>query len=208
MSRGLVVFFVAAVLILSACGGAKTGAPSPSSAKSAVSAPDPVASGSAESVRVGSETEVFDSPLPTGPAEAEVVEDFREAQILWDESETAQHLVAPVTDYVTGGALAHLRDAVAATSQQDLVPAGADRMFKTRVTILSARSATITTCDDGSKFREKNRRTGRVDAQFNAPPDQQYLFETWRMMRLSAHWAITGLSLASLPKLAANHCQP
>lgn len=208
MSRGLVVFFIPAVLILAACGGAKTGAPSPSSAKSAVSAPDPAASGSVESVRVGSETEVFDSPLPTNPAEAEVVEDFRKAQILWDESETAQRLVAPVTDYVTDEALAHLRDAVAASSQQDLVPAGADRMFKTHVTILSARSATITTCDDASKFREKNRRTGRVYAQFNAPPDQQYLFETWRMMRLSGHWAITGFSLASLPKPAAKHCQP
>jgi hypothetical protein len=81
-------------------------------------------------------------------------------------------------------------------------------MFKTHVTILSARSATVATCDDGSKLREKNRRTGRVDAQLLAPPDQQYMFVTWRMVRLSGRWAISGFSLASLPAPAAQHCQP
>ncbi len=136
------------------------------------------------------------------------MEGFRKAQVLWDASDTAQRLVAPVTDYVTGEALAHLRDAVAAANQQDLVPAGTDRMFKTGVRILSARSATVTTCDDGSKYREKNRRTGKVDLQFLAPPDQEYMFETWRMVGLSGHWAISSFSLTSLPAPAAQHCQP
>lgn len=208
MSRGFAVFLTSAVLVLSACSDGKSGVPSPSSSTSSVSTPAQAVSGSAERVRVGSETEVFDSPLPSSPAEAKVIRDFRKAQVLWDKSETAQHLVAPVTDYVTSEALAHLRDAVAAARQQDLVPAGADRMFKTRVTILSARSATVATCDDGSKFREKNRRTGRVDAQLVAAPDQQYMFVTWRMVRLSGRWASTGFSLASLPAPAAQHCQP
>jgi hypothetical protein len=81
-------------------------------------------------------------------------------------------------------------------------------MFKTRVTALSARSATVSTCDDGSNFREKNRRTGRIDKQFTASPDQEYMFETWRMVQLSGHWAITAFSLASLPAPAAQPCQP
>lgn len=208
MSRGFVVFLTSTVLVLSACSAGKSGAPSPGSAISAVSTPGHAVSGSAESVRVGSETEVFDSPLPASPAEAKVVADFRKAQLLWDRSGTAQNLVAPVTAYVTGEALAHLRDAVAAARQQDLVPAGTDRMFKTRVTILGARSATVATCEDASKFREKNRLTGRVDAQLLTPPDQQYMFVTWRMVRLAGRWALTDFSLASLPAPAAQHCQP
>ena len=153
-----------------ACGDGESGAPSPSSSTSAVSSPGHAVSGSAESVQVGPETEVFDSPLPRSPAEAKVIQDFRKAQVLWDESDTAQRLVAPVTDYVTGEALLHLREAVAAARKYDLVPAGKDRMFKTRVTILTARSATVATCDDASKLREKNRHTGKIDAQLVAPP--------------------------------------
>ena len=170
MSRGLAVLLASAVLVLSACSDGKSGVPSPGGPTSAISTPAQAVSGSAESVHVGSETEVFDSPLPASPAKAKVIKDFRKAQILWDKSDTAQHLAAPVTDYVTGEALAHLRDAVAAARQQDLVPAGADRMFKTRVTILSARNATVATCDDGSKFREKNPRTGRVRRAIPSAP--------------------------------------
>jgi hypothetical protein len=136
------------------------------------------------------------------------VEGFRQAQILWDESGTAQHLVAPVKDYVTGEALTHLLAAIAATKARDLVPAGTDRFFKTRVTALTGRSATVSTCEDGSKFREKNLRTGRIDTQFTASPDQAYLFEIWQMVQLSGHWAITAFSLATLPDPRARPCQP
>jgi hypothetical protein len=208
MNRRFAVLLASALLALSACGSGKFITSRPSSAKSATSTSSAVVSGSAESVRVGSETEVFSTSLPADPAEARVVEDFRKAQILWEESDTAQYLVASVTAYVTGDALVHLRAGVTATKAQDLVPTGTDRMFKTRVTALSARSATVSTCDDGSNFREKNRRTGRIDKQFTASPDQEYMFETWRMVQLSGHWAITAFSLASLPAPAAQPCQP
>lgn len=209
MSRGFAVLLASAVLVLSACSDGESGAPSPSSSTSAVSSPGQAVSGSTEEVQVGPETEVFDSPLPRSPAEAKVIEDFRKAQVLWDESDTAQRLVARVTDYVTGEALLHLRAAVAAAARKyDLVPAGKDRMFKTRVTILTARSATVATCDDASKLREKNGRTGKIDAQLVAPPDQQYLFVAWRLVRLSGHWDTTGFSITSLPAPAARPCQP
>ncbi len=200
--------FMFALLALSACGTGKSVTPGTGNTRSAATTPSPATSGSPESVRIGSETQVFATPLPADPARAKVVEGFRQAQILWDESVTAQHLVAPVTRYVTGEALTRLLAAIAATKARDLVPAGTDRFFKTRVTALTGRSATVSTCEDGSKFREKNLRTGRIDPQFTASPDQAYLFETWQMGHLSGHWAITALSLATLPDPRARPCQP
>src|SRR5260370_31962487 len=82
-------------------------------------------------VHVGPYTQVFASPLPASPAQAAVVEGFREAQVLWEKSENAQHLLPPVRDYVTGQALTHLAAAVKAGKARDLVPAGADRFFMT-----------------------------------------------------------------------------
>jgi len=38
------------------------------------------------------------------------------------------------------------------TPGQQIVPAGIDRNFKTQVAAMSGTSATVTTCDDGSKF--------------------------------------------------------
>ena len=66
-------------------------------------------------------------------------------------------------------------------------------MFKTRVTVISGTGATITTCDDGSKFEEVNPRTGVPAPAYSATANQQYLFETWQMIRLVA----TGPSLPS-----------
>jgi hypothetical protein len=172
------------------------------------SGPAPEASASAESVRIGPYTEVFATPLPANPAQAKVMKGFRQAQVLWNQSVSAWRLVAPVTDYVTGDALTHLIAAVTAGKQQDLVPAGTDRLFMTRVTGLTGRSATVTTCDDGSKFEEENPRTGAVDAAYAPQPDQAYLFETWHMVQLSGHWAITAFSLANLPNPSAAPCQP
>jgi hypothetical protein len=41
-----------------------------------------------------------------------------------------------------------------------------------------------------------------------APPDQQYLFVAWRLVRQSGHWDTTGFSITSLPAPAARPCQP
>lgn len=159
-------------------------------------------------IHIGPYTQVFASPLPANTAQAGVVEGFREGQVLWEKSENAGHLVPPVRDYVTGQALTHLAAAMKAGKARDLVPAGMDRFFMTRVTALTGRSATVATCDDGSKFKEVNPRTAKVDAGFLPTPGQEYIFETWRMGRPGGHWAITGLSVASLPSRSAEPCQP
>ena len=129
-------------------------------------------------VHVGPYTEMFASPLPANPARAAVVEGFREGQVLWDKSENVQRLVPPVREYVTGQALTHLEAAIKAGKARDLVPAGVDRYFRTRVTTITGRNATVATCDDGSRFTEQNRSTGKVDVSFLPSPGQEYLFET------------------------------
>jgi hypothetical protein len=185
---------LAGLLILSACGSGK------SAGHSAVRV------GSV--VHVGPYTQMFASPLPANPAQAAVVEGFREGQVLWEKSTNSLHLVPPVRDYVTGQALTHLAAAVKAGKTRDLVPAGVDRFFKTRITAITGHNATVATCDDGSKFKEVNPRTGKVDAGFLPTPGQAYLFETWRMVHISGHWAITALSIAPLPSRSAEPCQP
>jgi hypothetical protein len=89
-----------------------------------------------------------------------------------------------------------------------VVPAGTDRFFMTRVTAITGHNAIVATCDDGSKFEEVNPNTGKVDASFLPSPQQEYLFETWQMVQLSGHWAITALSLATLPAPTAQSCVP
>jgi hypothetical protein len=159
-------------------------------------------------VHIGPYTQVFASPLPANPILADVVEAFREGEVLWNKSENARHLVPAARDYVTGQALTHLAAAPKAGQEHDLVPAGVDRLFMTRVTTMAGRSATVTTCDDASKFKEQNPSTGRVDTSFLSPPGQEYVFETWRMVQRSGHWAITAVSLATLPSRSAEACQP
>jgi hypothetical protein len=159
-------------------------------------------------VHIGPYTQVFTSPLPANPVLADVVEAFREGEILWEKSENAQHLVPPVRDYVTGQALTHLAAAMKDGRERDLVPAGVDRLFMTRVTTMAGRRAAVTTCDDASKFKEQNPDTGQVDTSFVSPPGQEYVFETWRMVQHSGHWAIGAVSLATLPSRSAEPCQP
>jgi hypothetical protein len=159
-------------------------------------------------VHIGPYTQVFASPLPANPVLADVVEAFREGEVLWNKSENARHLVPAARDYVTGQALTHLAAAMKAGRERDLVPAGVDRLFMTRVTTIAGRSATVTTCDDASKFQEQNPSTGQVDTSFVSPPGQDYLFETWRMVQLRGHWAIASLSVATLPSRSAEPCQP
>jgi len=179
-----VALCISGLLVLSACDSSKSASAAGDTKAAASATSSPAASGTPESVRIGPYTQVFATLLPTNPAQAKVMEGFREAQILWEKSDNAWHLVAPVTDYVTGHALTHL------------------------VAGITGRKATVTTCDDGSKFKEENPRTGQVNAAYVPRPDQAYIFETWRMVQLSGHWAITDFSLATLPDPRAEPCQP
>jgi len=199
-----VVLCASGLLVLAACSAGKTVHP----AAHGSATPERVGPTSTDSVRIGPFTQVFSTPLPANPAPARVIADFREAQILWVKSDGAWHLIAPVTGYVTGDALRHLTIAVSENKSHDLVPAGTDRMFMTRVTGITGATATVTTCDDSSKYKEQDPRTGEVNAAYTPALDQAYLFETWHMVQLSGHWAISALSVASLPDQAAQPCQP
>lgn len=163
-----------------------------------------------ETVRIDRYTQIFDTPLPADPGQARVVRGFRTAMILWDKSQETLKLVSPVTAYVTGRALRNLKTSLARVGMQagKEVPGGTDRFFKTRVTVMSGTSATIATCDDGSKFEEVNPSTGVPDPAFSPPANQRYLFETWQMVRLGGHWAISVVSPVTLPDSRAKPCQP
>lgn len=124
------------------------------------------------------------------------------------QSENAGRLVKPVTVFVTSSALTHLDSAIAYGKAQGLVPAGTDRMFMTRVLTMTGHSAIVGTCDDGSKVIAAYRATGRLDPGVSAPPSQAYIYETWDMVQLAGHWAISSCTVASLPSAAAQACQP
>ncbi len=196
------------LLVLSACGSGKPAANAGHTTPAARPTSSPPASGSPVSIRIGPYTQVFATPLPADPAQASVIEGFRKAQILWEKSENVWHLVPPVREYVTGRALYHLLAAMTSYKARHVVPAGTDRFFNTRVTGITNRTATVATCDDGSKFKVENPRTGRVDTAAAPQANQKYLFETWRMARLAGHWAITDFTLAILPNPRAEPCQP
>jgi hypothetical protein len=161
-----------------------------------------------ETVRIGRFTQIFDTPLPADPAQASVVKGFRTAMIVWDKSQENLMLVPPVLAYVTGSALRGLKASLVRTKADEVVPGGADRFFKTRAAVISGTSARITTCDDGSRFEEVNPGTGVPDPAYSARADQQYIFETWQMIRLSGHWAISAVSPVTLPGSRAKPCQP
>lgn len=195
------------LLALSACGSGKA---LPAAAAGTSPAPTPTSppapGSSAESFHVGRYTVVFASPLPANPAQAKVIEGFREAQILWDKSENTWRLAVPVREYVTGHALTRLIDAVTYIRPRHLVFAGAERFLLTRVTGIAGGTATVTTCDDYSNFKVENRQTGAT--YMTTPPAQSYLFETWRMVKLSGHWGVTAYSLALPPSPRAAPCRP
>lgn len=171
--------------------------------------PTPSTASSTYSVRTGLLTEEFATPLPTDPAQAQVVAGFREGLILWNKSQENFGLIAPVTSYVTGSALNNLKRTLTNEAQTEDVPAGVDRLFRTQVTALSATAATITTCDDGSKYVERNPRTGVVDPSFeHLPADEAYVFETWGMTRLDGHWAIKSITATPPGSPAAKSCLP
>jgi hypothetical protein len=197
---------VACGLLVSACGSAVS-APVKSAGSAPGKKPAP-ARVTTQTVHLGRYTQVFDTALPANPAQASVVKDFRTAVVLWDKSTAAFTLVSPITEYVTGSAVHNLVEAIAGGKVRDVVPSGLDRMFKTRLTMKSVTSATITTCDDGSKFTMVFKKTGVADPAVNTPPNQQYIFETWQMTRLDGRWTISALTPVTLPDPRALPCQP
>lgn len=160
-------------------------------------------------VRMGQFTEIFGTPLPSGAAEVKVAADFREAMVLWDVSQVKRALVPPVTSYVTGAALTALKTTLRTFNKQNLIPAGTDRLFKTDIVAVTSPTATIISCDDGSKFTEINPVTHAVDPSFeNMPLDNQYVYVTWNMSLQAGHWAITSITALSPPAAAAKQCLP
>lgn len=206
--------FWAAILViplaLAACGSSPSGGAKPGYARpsgqeptAAVSAPPPL------SVRTGNMTQLFATPLLGNAQSAEVVAGFRQDMILYDMSQEGRRLITPVTDYVTGSMLKALERTISDFKKQDLVPAGTDRFFKTAVVSITGQTATLTTCDDGSKYTEVNPATGAVDPTFeNVPLDEQYVFETWEMTRLDGHRAIASVTFAFPPAASAKQCLP
>ena len=203
---------VSAVLALSACGASKPAqatAPSSTSPASSPTAASPIVGSSpAASARIGPYTQIFATQLPVNPARAKVIQGFQMAEILWITSAHAWRLVPPITEYVTGIALTHLMAAMSSLKANHLVPAGTDRLFMTSVTARTSTTATVTTCDDGSKVTAENSVTGKINPAYSASANQAYLFETWHMVLLSRRWAISAFSVASLPSASAQHCQP
>jgi hypothetical protein len=194
---GIIVGLAACALLVSACSSRSPAAQKATAARVTT-----------ETVHIGRYTQIFDTSLPADPAQASVVEGFRSAITLWDKSQEGLTLVSPVTTYVTGQALGNLKASLINMEGDKVVPGGADRFFKTTVDVVSGATATITTCDDGSKSEEVNPGTGVPDLALNAPANQQYLFETWQMVRMGDHWAISAVSPVMLPDSRAERCQP
>ena len=201
MGRGSVIIVGVMVcgLLAAGCG---SGSPAPAPAK--------VATVTTETVQVGRFTEIFATPLPAGPAQASVIEGFRAGLILWDKTQEDEKLVPPVTSDVIGAALTNLKETLTrdSTPAQAVIPAGTDRIFETRVTVLTGASATVSTCDDGSKFEQVFATTGVPDPAYSAAADQDYIFITWQMTRLNGRWAISRVTPVSLPNALAKPCQP
>lgn len=205
----------AVLLLLVGCSAGKPAAGKPAAKATSASPTATAAAGTlvpsaAVRIRVGrfEFVQEFAASVAAGPGQVAVIERFREAQILWENSALAGKLVAPVSEYVTGAALNHLSVAISFAASKDAVPAGTDRMFMTRVTSFSASAATVTTCDDGSKYESIDRTTGKVITSLAAPPDQQYLLEAWHLAKTGGGWAISSFTVTSLPSLSAQPCQP
>jgi hypothetical protein len=188
--------------------GSSTPAPTPATVSPAASSSHAVGAVTVP-IRVGRFRflQEFAAAQAASPAQALVVARFRQAEVLWEESDMAGQFVTPVQDYVTGSALQHLELAIAGAHALNAVPAGRDVMYMTRVTDLTSTQATLTTCDNGSHFQSVNRQTGKPDAALAPPADQQFLFETWHLTRLASGWALSTFNVASLPSPSAKACQ-
>jgi hypothetical protein len=196
-------------LALPACAAGKpTVSHSGQSPHAAATASPPTAGAVPNSVRVGALTIEFDMPLPADPVQAAIMEDFRRAQVLWNKSQSAHRVLAAAKGYLTGKALSDLKRSIRFIKSRDDIPVGIDRLFKTRITIATDAIAAVSTCDDASKFFQKNLRTGRFDRQAMPTAKTDHIFERWLMVRRSGHWAISNVSATVLPQAPARQCQP
>lgn len=164
-----------------------------------------VVSAATGSVRIRLLTEVFATPLPPDPAKAKVIEGFRESQILWDQSSETLGIVARTTEYITGKALENLQAAVESGAKDNVALAGTDRLYDTSVASLSGDSATVTSCDDGSRtYLEDLASLQKIPDNPSAPLT---FLVIWRMVPVGGHWAITSLDVISPPNPRASVCQ-
>lgn len=185
--------------------GCGSGQPATTTRKPAAS-PSATISAPPDAVGINAFTQLFGTPLPASPASARVMASFREAMVLWDESSGNLFLAPPVTDYVVGDARKHLNAVLATEKKDNYLPAGTDRFWNTKVTAITTHGATLTTCDDGTKYEQENPNTGETLPA--SPPNQQYLFETWNLVPLDGHWAITSFTLVLNPDSRAAACKP
>lgn len=196
-------------LTVTACGSGKPAAAERTAGPVPAGTPRPAAGGGPETIRIGPYTQVWDGPLPADPARAAVISDFRAGQILWARSNEALRPVAPILGYLTGVARRDFFAALAAGRARQVVPAGTERYFLTRVAALTGTTATVTTCDDGSRYRAQNPRTGQVNPAYSPQSKAQaYVFMAWHLVRQSGRWVMASFSVATLPDLRALPCQP
>lgn len=187
---------------LSGCG---SGRPAATTSRPGES-PSATISAPPDSVGINGSVQLFATPLPASLPAARVMASFREAIVAWDESVGNLFLAPPVTDYVVGDVRKDLDAALAAEKKDNYVPSGTDRLWDTKVTAITAHSATITTCEDETKAVLENPDTGEL---LPAPPlDQQYMFETWNLVPMHGHWAITSVAVAYIPDPSAAACDP
>ena len=210
MPLKLTAVLLAALIPVCACASGQPPSGGQGSAGRIVAGPRAAAGGGRQlSVHIGPYTQVWDGPLPADPGRAAVISDFRAGQILWARSNEALRPVAPILGYLTGVARRDFFTALAAGRSRELVPAGTERFYLTRVTALSGGSATVTTCDDGSRYRQQDPRTGRVNPASTAyPRSQDYVFMAWQLVRRSGRWVLASFSIATLPNRSAVPCQP
>jgi hypothetical protein len=148
--------------------------------------------------------EVFATPLPADRAKAAVISGFRQSQVLWDKSTVALHLVGVTRDYVTGRALTTLKTLLRTFTKNNIIPVGADRYFDTKITSLTADSATVTSCDDGTRYNVANRTTGQREPP--APASKQYAFAIFTMSRVGGRWATSSVSGVGYPDKRVKAC--
>jgi len=99
----------AAAVALAACGSGASAPPGSTPAAATASAPPgPLVDLPTPTVRIGPFVVTFATPLPADPAKAQVVEGFRQDEILWDQAAYSWHLGPALVDHVTGKARARL----------------------------------------------------------------------------------------------------
>lgn len=187
------------LIALSACSSGPS-----ASGSSPVGAPEslsPAASAPTSSDHIGQLTEVFATPLPGDPAKAKVIEEWRQSEIVWDQSAESLRMAASASTYITGKALTSLQNTVQIGVEAKMILSGTDRLFNTSVTALTADRATVTSCDDGSETLYENSGTGQ---EFSNPSPTVLVI--WQMTPKAGHWAMTSLTVVSSPDPRERAC--